>query len=144
MAVTPPVSPTIERGPFSPLWPPLPCSQKRRASALPAQPDRHNRSPTAKAQEGSLVSSRRTKNRLGQILHSCTIDGDGRLNFQTAYLGQLIGALSEKRSDDPQHGASLSLPVEQPCQIGLSQRAASIFSAPDAKRALGLHFSTNP
>src|SRR6516165_8546820 len=142
MAVTPPVSLTIVRGPFSPLWPPLPCSQKRRASALPAQPDRHSRSPSAN--EGSLVSSRRTKNRLGQILHSCTIDGDGRLKFQTAYLGQLIGALSEKRSDDAQHGASLFLPAEQPCRIGLSQRAASIFSAPDAKRGLGLHFSTNP
>ena len=34
------------------------------------------------------------------------------------------------------------MPVEQPCRIGLAQRAASIFSAPDAKRALGLHFST--
>ena len=33
-AVTPPVSPASVREPFSPLWPPLPCSQKGLASAL--------------------------------------------------------------------------------------------------------------
>ena len=36
----------------------------------------------------SLVSSRRTNSRTGQILHSCNIDGDGRLNFQTVPLFQ--------------------------------------------------------
>ena len=35
-----------------------------------------------------LVSSRRTNSRTGQILHSCIIDGDSPLNFQTVPLFQ--------------------------------------------------------
>jgi hypothetical protein len=31
--------------------------------------------------------------------------------FQTAYLEQLIGALSEKEATDPQHSTSLFLPI---------------------------------
>jgi hypothetical protein len=49
MAVTPPVSlsPTSGRGPFSLLWPPLPCFQKRLAS-FPAGPaERRGKSPTS-------------------------------------------------------------------------------------------------
>src|SRR5215831_3302223 len=34
---------------FSPLWPPPPCSQKRRTSILPAQLYRDSKSPNAKA-----------------------------------------------------------------------------------------------
>ena len=71
--VRPPVWPGGVRGPFSPLWLLLPCSQKRRASVLLTQTYRHNKSPTARALGDSLASSRRTNSRLGQILHSCII-----------------------------------------------------------------------
>jgi hypothetical protein len=86
LVVTPPAWPASVRGPFFPLWLPQPCSQKRRASVLLAQTGRHNKSPTAMALGDRLASSRRTNSRLGQILHACTIDGDGRLNFQTAVI----------------------------------------------------------
>jgi hypothetical protein len=51
MPVTPPVSLSSPsgRGLFSLLCSPLPCFQKRLASALPAPNDRHNRSPIAMA-----------------------------------------------------------------------------------------------
>jgi hypothetical protein len=78
-----PVLPGGVQGPFFPLWLPPPCFQKSQASVLPAPADRHNKSPTARASQDSLVASRRTNSRTGQILHSYIIDGDGRLNFQT-------------------------------------------------------------
>ena len=84
MSVMPPVSQANVREPFSPLWPPLPCSQKRPASVLPAPTDRHSKSPTAKAWAGSLAVSRRQSAGSNFSLHSCTIDADGRLNFQIA------------------------------------------------------------
>jgi hypothetical protein len=71
--VRPPVWPGGVLKPFFPLWLPLPCSQKRRASVLLAQTYQHNKSPTARAWGDSLASSRRTNSRLGQILHSCII-----------------------------------------------------------------------
>jgi len=69
----PPVWLGSARAPFSPLWLPLPCSRKRRASALLAPTYRHNKFPTATAFGDSLASSRRTNSRLGQILHSSII-----------------------------------------------------------------------
>jgi hypothetical protein len=69
----PPVWLGSARAPFSPLWLPLPCFRKRRASALLAPTYRHNKFPTATAFGDSLASSRRTNSRLGQILHSCII-----------------------------------------------------------------------
>jgi hypothetical protein len=94
-AITPPVSSASERGPFCPLWPPPPCSQKRRASALLAQNDRHSRSPIARAWAGFLAASQRPSSRLGQIqiLRSCTINGDGRLKFQTALASTRCGVV---------------------------------------------------
>ena len=74
------------KGLFSPLWLPPPCFQKSGATVLPAPNDRHNKSPTARASQDSLVSSRRTNSRTGQIPHSCIIDGDSPLNFQTVPL----------------------------------------------------------
>ena len=84
--VTRPVWPGSVQGPFFPLWLPPPCLQKSRASILPTPNDRHDRFPTARASQDSLVSSRRTNSRMGQILHSCIIDGDSPLNFQTVPL----------------------------------------------------------
>src|SRR5262249_13652267 len=55
-----------------------------RASAPPGHSYRHDKSPTARVWADSLASSRRTKNQLGRIVHSRSINGDGRLNFQTA------------------------------------------------------------
>ena len=46
--VTPSVTLASVRGPFSPLWPPLPCSQKRSKIVLPAQFYRDSKSPTAR------------------------------------------------------------------------------------------------
>jgi hypothetical protein len=86
--VTRPVWPGSVQGPFFPLWLPPPCFQKNRASILPTPNDRRDGFPTARASQDSLVSSRRTNSRTGQILHSCIIDGDGRLNFQTLPLFQ--------------------------------------------------------
>ena len=84
MAVMPPSRLASVRGPFSRLWPPLPCSKKSRASFLAAPTDRHGRSPTARDWVDSLATSRRPNSRLGQILHSCGSNGDGHLKFQTA------------------------------------------------------------
>ena len=88
IGVTRPVWPGSVQGPFFPLWLPPPCFQKSRASILPTPNDRRDRFPTARASQDSLVSSRRTNSRTGQILHSCNIDGDSPLNFQTVPLFQ--------------------------------------------------------
>src|SRR5262245_32344537 len=47
MVVTPRVSPSLAsvRGPFSLLWPPLPCFQKRRGSFPAVHTDRRGKSP---------------------------------------------------------------------------------------------------
>jgi hypothetical protein len=83
--VTRPVWPGSVQGPFFPLWLPPPCFQKSRASVLPAPNDRHDKSPTARAlQQSSLVSSRRTNSRTGQILRSWIVDGDCHLIFKQA------------------------------------------------------------
>src|SRR6476646_10281228 len=74
--------------PRAPLWLPPPCFQKSPASILPTPNDRRDRFPTARASQDSLVSSRRTNSRTGQILHSCIIDGDSPLKFQTVPLFQ--------------------------------------------------------
>ena len=78
-------SPASARGPFCLLWQPLPCFQKRRAKTLSAPTDRHGKFPISMLSAGSLATSRRPRSQSGQILLlSCTINGDGRLNFQTA------------------------------------------------------------
>ena len=61
----PPVSPASVRGPFSPIWLPLPCFQKILESVLPARFYRHSKSPTAMALVGLPFASRRPNNRLG-------------------------------------------------------------------------------
>jgi hypothetical protein len=71
--IRPPVWLGSARGPLSPLWLPLPCSQKRRASVVRAPIYRHNKFPTARAFGESLAASRRTNSQPGQILHSCII-----------------------------------------------------------------------
>jgi hypothetical protein len=65
-----PVWPGAVQGPFFPLWLPPPCLQKSRASILPTPSDRRDGFPTSRASQDSLVSSRRTNSRTGQILHS--------------------------------------------------------------------------
>ena len=69
----PPVWLGSARAPFSPLWLPLPCSRKRRASVLLAPTYRHNKFPTARAFRESLAASPRTNNQPRQIHHSCAI-----------------------------------------------------------------------
>jgi hypothetical protein len=49
VTVTPPVWPASVRGPFFPLWQPLPCFQKRQARIVPAPIDRRDKSPIARA-----------------------------------------------------------------------------------------------
>jgi hypothetical protein len=103
-----PVWPGSVQEPFFPLWLPPPCFQKSRASVLPPPNDRHNKSPTARASQGFLVSSRRTNSRTGQILHSCIIDGDGHLNFQTVPLFRTRLCWLGRRKQSP--GTSNPLP----------------------------------
>jgi hypothetical protein len=81
-ALRPPVWLGSARAPFSPLWLPLPCSRKRRASAQLAPTCRHNKFPTATAFGDSLAASRRTNRQLGQIFTHALLGGDWRLNFK--------------------------------------------------------------
>jgi len=64
---------------FSLLWSLLPWFQKKTADRFTGPTDRHDKSPIPTASAVYLASSRRMKNRLGQIPHSWTIDGNCRL-----------------------------------------------------------------
>jgi hypothetical protein len=90
VGLTRPVCPGSAQGTFFPFWLPPPCFQKSRASVLPGPNDRHDKSPTARASLDSLVSSRRTNSRTGQILRSCIIDGDCRLIFKLAAISDRL------------------------------------------------------
>ena len=61
----PPVSPASVRGPFPPLWLPLPCFQKILESVLPARFYRHSKSPTAMAFGGPALRFTTTEYQLG-------------------------------------------------------------------------------
>src|SRR5262245_242192 len=84
-AVTPRVSLSLARmrGPFSPLWPPLPCFEKRQGSFPAVRTDRRGKSPTSMPWAVCLATSRRPNSRLGQIpRNACRINDVGRLKFQ--------------------------------------------------------------
>src|SRR5215470_17997954 len=85
MAVTPRVSlsPVSVRGPFSLLWPPQPCFQKRQESFAAVRTDKRGKSPTSMPLAGCLVTSQRPNSRSGQIPHNpYETNGVGRLKFQ--------------------------------------------------------------
>jgi len=112
-----PVWPGSVQGPFFPLWLPPPCLQKSRASILPTPSDRRDGFPTSRASQDSLVSSRRTNSRTGQIPHSYLLDGDARLNFQTVPLVQTRRRLMTRRrpklASELDGGSALPNPGEQ-------------------------------
>src|SRR5262249_49700532 len=89
MAVTPRVSlsPVSVGGPFSLLWPPQPCFQKRQESFAAVRTDKRGKSPTSMPLAGCLATSQPPNSRLGQIPHNpCGINGVGRLKFQRGAL----------------------------------------------------------
>jgi len=109
-----PILPESQQRPFFLLWSPLPSFQKRQLTALPAPTDRHDKSPIPTASAAHLAFSRRMKNRLGQIPHSWTIDGDGRPNFQIVPLAQPRRATAAPARPEEN---SLRPPLNPPCRF---------------------------
>ena len=84
------VWPASVPGPFFPSLAASAMLSKKSGERSSGPERRHDKSPTARASQDSLVSSRRTNGRTGQILRSCTIDGDCRLIFKPAAISDRL------------------------------------------------------